>query len=100
VPGSFFSTQVKAYNIKEKKWITKFINSLRQRWTTTTSQRIDGEMITIVPGGYSGKEVHWIKEVDTQITAQGFVKFVYYSMNKGKTWEDKPKFILLFKPEQ
>ncbi len=94
--GSFFSTQVKAYHVKEKRWINKFINSMRQRWTTTYSTWKDGKMVTIVPKGYSGKEKHWSKEIDSEFSTDRFVKRVYLSHDEGKTWEEKPMFVLEF----
>jgi len=94
VPGSFFSTQVKAYNLKEKRWINKFINSKRQRWATTFSYWKDEKMVTIIPNGYSGKELYWGKEVDKEITKNRFVKYVYRSYDKGKTWSKTPYYIL------
>ena len=94
--GSFFSTQVKAFHVKEKRWVNTFINSMRQRWTTTYSTWKDNEMTTIVPKGYSGKEAHWSKEIDSEFSNDRFMKRVYFSYDEGKNWQEKPKFVLEF----
>jgi len=87
VSDTFYSVQVRAYNKTKKKWQTSFINSKRQRWTTTFAEWVNGEMHVNVSGGYSGKEAYLSKELDTEITTNRFVKYVSRSYDNGKTWK-------------
>lgn len=82
----FFSTDIRTYDTTKKEWHALFLNSTAQRWHQFTSHIVDGEMTTIVLGGYSGKENFDIKAVDIIITDSHYLKNIYYSMDKMKTW--------------
>ena len=65
-------------------------NSLRQRWNTTESRWVDGELETIVPGGYSGNEAYDQKERLTDIGPDRFVLKLWRSTDGGATWNEHP----------
>ena len=92
----FYSTQLKAFDGKKGKWTNVFVNAKLQRWSSSESQWIDGELITTVPGGYSGDEPFISRERDTEISAEGFVKKLYTSHDEGKTWEEQ-KMVMIYK---
>ena len=81
-----FSTQVKTYDPVREKWISQFVNADRQRRATTESRWIDGEMITLNVQGYSGSDSFMTREVDTEISADRFVKTIRRSYDLGGTW--------------
>ncbi len=85
----FFSTQIKAYSHDKKKWINNFVNSMRQRWQTTESQWQDGQMVSLVPGGYGGDEPFIAKEVLTEIEPDRILLKLYRSHDDGKSWEEQ-----------
>lgn len=83
----FFSTDIRTYNMETKKWKALFLNAKSQRWHEFTSSLVEGKMTTMVVGGYSGKEKFDIKVVDTIISDIQYLKNVYHSYDKMKTWE-------------
>ena len=87
--NGFFSTDIRSYNVAENKWQIMFLNSKAQRWHKFDAYRLDGEMTTIVPGGYSGEEEFDIKAVDRDVTKDGFRKHVYHSYDGGLSWVKK-----------
>ncbi len=86
----FYSTMIKAYDTTQKKWINQFVNSRRQRWTTTESVWRDDEMVTTIPGGYAGDEPYIQREVDSEISPYGWTKRLFRSTDDGKSWEEQP----------
>ena len=86
IGDEFFSVQIRSYDKTQKKWLNHFINSKRQRWTVTESRWIDGEMVTLNSRGYSNVERHMTQEIDSEITADRFVKRIRQSENLGATW--------------
>jgi len=84
--NGFFSTDVRTFNTTSKKWEALFLNAKAQRWHKFTSSIVDGKMTTIILGGYSGKENFDVKSVDSVITDRHYLKNIYYSMDKMKTW--------------
>lgn len=83
----FFSTDVRTYNTTTKQWEALFINAKAQRWHKFTSRIIDGKMTTIVKGGYSEKEKFDVKVIDTVLSETQYLKNVYHSFDKMKTWK-------------
>lgn len=67
-PDGFFSTDIRSYNITTKKWEALFLNARDQRWHRFTSSVVEGQMTTIVKGGYSGQEDFDLKVVDEVIS--------------------------------
>lgn len=85
--NGFFSTDIRTFNIKTEQWEVLFLNAKAQRWHKFTSKLINGKMTTIVKGGYSGKEEFDVKIVDTVISELQYIKNVYHSKDKMKTWK-------------
>lgn len=85
----FFSTDIRTFNTTTKKWDALFLNAKSQRWHHFTSELIDGKMVTLVLGGYSGKEDFDVKIIDTKISASEYLKHVYHSTDSQKTWKMK-----------
>lgn len=85
-PNGFYSTDIRTYNTTTKQWEALFLNAKAQRWHQFTSKLIDGQMTTIVRGGYSGKEDFDIKVVDSIINQNQFHKDVYRSSDDMDTW--------------
>ena len=83
----FFSTDIRTYSKSEKKWKALFLNSRDQRWHKFTSTFINGEMVSIVIGGYSGNKEFDIKVIDTIISKTHFKKNIYKSDDNMKTWK-------------
>jgi hypothetical protein len=83
----FFSTDVRTYNIRTNQWEALFINSKAQRWHKFSSKIIDGKMTTIVKGGYSGKEEFDVKIIDTIKSKKQYLRNVYHSKDKMKSWK-------------
>lgn len=81
-----FSTQVKTYDPVGEKWTSHFVNAKRQRQSTTESRWISGEMVTLNVHGYSGSDPFMTREVDTEISADRFVKTIRRSYDLGGTW--------------
>jgi hypothetical protein len=87
IPGQFYSTQIIAYNKKRKLWVSNFVNSTRQRWTTTESRWIDGQMISLVPRGFSNDAEFMQRSIDTIVSDGHYTKSVDRSYDLGETWE-------------
>ena len=87
--NGFFSTDIRSYNFKMKKWKIMFLNATAQRWHQFEASYSDNEMTTIIPGGYSGEEKFDIKAIDRDITKDGYIKHVYYSYDDGLNWIKK-----------
>ncbi len=85
--NGFFSTDIRTYDVTEKKWRALFLNADAQRWHEFTVEQVDSEMITMVPGGYSGKEAFDIKTVDRIISSDHYQKLVYQSLDSGESWD-------------
>ena len=75
--------QIRSYDRSQKKWLNHFINSKRQRWTVTESRWIDGEMVTLNAKVYSNAEPHMTREIDSEISANRFVKRIRRSEDLG-----------------
>jgi hypothetical protein len=86
IGDDFFSVQIRTYDTTQKKWISHFVNAKRQRRATTESRWTDGEMITLNVQGYSGKDEFMTREVDSDISADRFVKTVRRSYDQGGSW--------------
>ena len=86
IGDDFFSVQIRSYDRSQKKWLNHFINSKRQRWTVTESRWIDGEMVTLNAKGYSNTEPHMTREIDSEISANRFVKRIRRSEDLGVSW--------------
>jgi hypothetical protein len=82
----FFSTDIRAYKRSTGEWEALFLNAEAQRWHHFTSGIVDGKMTTLVIGGYSGNEPFDVKVVDTRISVDHYVKHVYQSADKMKSW--------------
>lgn len=52
----------------------------------TESRWIDGEMVTLNAKGYSNAEPHMTREVDSEISANRFVKRIRRSVDPGASW--------------
>ena len=85
--NGFFSTDIRTYNIKAERWDALFLNAKAQRWHKFTAKRINGKMTTIVIGGYSGNEEFDVKTVDKVISKNQYIKNVFHSFDKMKTWK-------------
>ena len=83
----FFSTDIRSYDVKAKKWRALFLNAKSQRWHQFESKLVGSGMETIVKGGYSGKEAFDIKAIHTDIKADRFTGNIYNSTDKGNTWQ-------------
>ena len=81
-----FSTQIRTYDPVQEKWTSQFVNAQRQRRAVTESRRIGGEMVTLNVQGYSGTDAFMSREVDTEISADRFVKLIRRSHDMGGTW--------------
>ena len=86
-PKGFFSTDIRSFNTSTKEWDALFLNAQAQRWHKFNSKIVDGNMTTIVKGGYSGKEDFDLKIIDTIISDSHYLKNVYRSIDGMKTWE-------------
>ncbi|MCE7996101.1 MAG: hypothetical protein HEP71_29245 [Roseivirga sp.] len=84
--NGFFSTDIRTYNPKTKKWEALFLNAKAQRWHRFSASLKDGKMTTIVIGGYSGNEDFDVKTIDTVISDNQYLKHVYHSKDEMKTW--------------
>ena len=85
--NDFFSTDIRTYDTIAKKWRALFLNAKAQRWHNFTSKIVNDKMTTIVLGGYSGKEKFDVKIIDTIISENNYLKYVYYSIDGMKTWQ-------------
>jgi hypothetical protein len=86
IGDDFFSVQIKSYDKSQQKWLNHFINSKRQRWTVTESRWTNGEMVTLNSKGYSNTEPHMTREIDSDISANRFVKRIRRSEDLGASW--------------
>lgn len=86
IGDDFFSIQIRAYDKDQKKWISHFVNSKRQRWASTESRWIEGEMVTLNLRGYSNAESFMTREIETEISADRYVKRISRSDDLGATW--------------
>lgn len=84
--NGFFSTDIRTYDIERKEWRALFLNADAQRWHEFTAQLVEDQMITMVPGGYSGKEDFDIKTVNEIVSATHYRRLVYQSTDNGETW--------------
>lgn len=82
----FFSTDLRTYNLQTSKWQVLFLNATAQRWHTFEASQIDGEMTTIVVGGFSGKEAFDIKTVHSDIKSNSFTATIYRSTDNQQSW--------------
>jgi hypothetical protein len=82
----FFSTDIRAFKRSTGQWEALFLNAEAQRWHHFMSEIVDGRMTTLVIGGYSGHEAFDVKVVDTQMSADHYIKQVYQSVDKMKSW--------------
>lgn len=83
----FFSTDIRTYDKLERQWKALFLNARDQRWHNFTSKYSNGQMVTVVKGGYSGKKEFDLKVVDTIISNTNFKKNIYKSKDNMLTWE-------------
>lgn len=90
-----FTTDIRTYNIEEKKWQILFMNARAQRWHKFEAQIVDGNMQTFVEGGYSGLEPHDIKIIDQEISGNSFTKHVFRRMEGEDEW--KNTYIMQYK---
>jgi hypothetical protein len=86
IGDEFFSVQIRSYDRTQEKWMNHFINSKRQRWAVTESRWIDGKMVTLNSKGYSNSEPHMTREIDSDISANRFVKRIRRSEDLGDSW--------------
>ncbi|MEQ9298996.1 MAG: hypothetical protein RIF33_10550 [Cyclobacteriaceae bacterium] len=84
--NGFYSTDIRTYDIERKEWRALFLNADAQRWHEFTAQAVEDQMITMVPGGYSGKEDFDIKTVNEIVSATHYRRLVYQSTDNGETW--------------
>jgi len=89
-----FTTDIRTYNIEEKKWEILFMNAKAQRWHRFEARLIDDIMTTFVEGGYSGKEKFDVKIEDISVLDQSFIKEVYYRTKGSESWVKQ--FIMRF----
>jgi hypothetical protein len=85
-PTGFFSTDIGTFDVNTKEWRMLFLNANAQRWHEFTAKMEEGKMITLVIGGYSGKEAFNVKTIDTVISETHYQRNVYQSTDDGKTW--------------
>lgn len=81
-----FTTDIRTYNIQEKKWQVLFMNARAQRWHKFEAEVIDGNMQTFVEGGYSGSEPYDIKIIDMDVMEQSFTKEVFRRAKGDEAW--------------
>ncbi|MCC3861736.1 hypothetical protein [Pseudemcibacter aquimaris] len=91
-----FTTDIRTYNIKEKKWDVLFMNAKAQRWHRFEAKLTHGIMTTFVYGGYSGKENFDVKIMDINVTDAGFTKEVFYKTKGTDEWVKQ--YIMRFSP--
>lgn len=82
-----FTTDIRTYNIDQKKWQALFMNAKAQRWHKFEARMRDGNMETIVAGGYSGKEDYDVRIIDKDISEKGFTKEVLHSRKDAQGWQ-------------
>ena len=82
----FFSTDLRTYNRQTEKWQVLFLNATAQRWHTFNASLIDGEMTTIVVGGFSGKEAFDVKTVHSDIKSNSLTATIYRSIDNQQSW--------------
>jgi len=85
--NGFFSTDIRTYDTTKKEWRALFLNAKAQRWHEFTAKVVEDQMITMVLGGYSGKEDFDIQTVNEIVSADHYRKLVYQSTDKGQTWK-------------
>ena len=85
-PLGFFSTDIRAFNTETQSWRAMFLNAQSQRWHQFESQFEDGQMVSVVPGGYSGKENFDVKVVHFDINKSSFKGNIYQSTDSGRSW--------------
>lgn len=84
--SGFYSTDIRAYDQEASSWRAHFLNATLQRWSGFTSEYQDGDIITLVPGGFSGKESFDTKSVDHDITSDGYTSSVYRRAHGDDEW--------------
>lgn len=82
-----FTTDIRSYNIEKDKWQVMFMNAKAQRWHSFEAGLENGNMVTNVTGGYSGKEKFDIKIIDKDVSRNKFTKEVYRSYDNGEKWQ-------------
>lgn len=85
--NGFYSTDIRTYDTLKNEWRALFLNADAQRWHEFTMELVGDQMITMVLGGYSGKEAFDVKTVDTIKSPDHYVKNVYQSTDGGESWE-------------
>ncbi len=81
------TTDIRSYDIQEKKWQILFMNARAQRWHQFEARLTDGNMVTLVPGGYSGKEDHDVRIIDSDISPDHFTKEVFHRQHGSEGWK-------------
>jgi len=82
----FYSTDIRAYDEKTNEWRAHFINARAQRWSHFTIKKIGDQLITMVPGGFSGEENFDIKTIDRDFRDGHFIRDVFRSTDGGSSW--------------
>jgi len=85
-PKGFFSTDIRAYDLKSNKWRAHFLNAKSQRWHNFESKLEDGKMITMVKGGFSGKEPYDVRIIHHNFSQNSFSGEIFHSADGGKNW--------------
>ena len=85
--NGFFSTDLRTYNLQTAKWKVLFLNATAQRWHSFEASLHNGEMTTIVIGGFSGKEDFDIKTVHSDIKSNSFTATIYRSIDNQQSWQ-------------
>ena len=82
----FFSTDLRAYDVKTKSWRAHFLNAQSQRWHGFESKMDNGRMITQVKNGFSGKEQFDVRIIHQNFQKDRFEGEVFHSIDDGKSW--------------
>ncbi|MCP5382921.1 MAG: hypothetical protein H6912_11205 [Kordiimonadaceae bacterium] len=82
-----FTTDIRSYDKEEHKWKILFMNARAQRWHQFEAHMENEEMITFVPGGYSGKEDFDVRIIDKDFSDKKFTKEVFRKLHNKDDWQ-------------
>jgi len=83
---NFHSTDIRAYDQAAANWRAHFLNANAQRWSGLVSQKMEGGMETLVPGGYAGNADFDVKTVIRTTSDDSFVNDVFRRAKGTDTW--------------
>ena len=85
--NNFYSTDLRTYEKATDSWRVQFLNANAQRWQSFYVKQTDNKMTAVIRKGYSGKEKFDVKTEQRVVDEDTFISDVFYSFDKGESWQ-------------